>query len=244
MQNKIESSLDLAYDTDASNIMITGDFNYNYLNTAGQRKATSLYEPYGLVQLIDEPSHYTESSESIIDLLLTRNASSLLLCGVGDAFLYQNIRYHCPIYAIFNFDKHKHICYKRNIWQYENGNYDLLKQYVNEFDWLSLKSDDVNTYAENVTSKILEFCKCTIPNKKITVRPLDSPWINNEIKKIIRKRKRAHKHAKKVNSPNNWETFRKLRNKSISALREAKKEYKIKLSEKITSGKFSSKDWW
>ena len=91
VQNKIESSLDLAYDTDASNIIITGDFNYNYLNTAGQRKATSLFEPYSLVQLINEPTHYTESSESIIDLLLTRNASSLLLCGVGDAFLDQNI---------------------------------------------------------------------------------------------------------------------------------------------------------
>ena len=44
VQTKIESSLDLAYDTDASNIIITGDFNYNYLNTAGQRKATSLFE--------------------------------------------------------------------------------------------------------------------------------------------------------------------------------------------------------
>ena len=63
VQNKIESSLDLAYDTDTSNIIITGDFNYNYLNTADQRKATSLFEPYGLVQLIDEPTHYTQSSE-------------------------------------------------------------------------------------------------------------------------------------------------------------------------------------
>ena len=242
MQNKIESSLDLAYDTDTSNIIITGDFNYNYLNTAGHGKVTSLFEPYGLVQLIDEPTHYTESSESIIDLLLTRNASSLLLCGVGDAFLDHNIRYHCPIYAIFNFDKHKLLFYKRDIWQYDNGNYDLLKQYVNEFDWLSFKSDNFNIYAENVTSKILEFCKRTILNKTITVRPLDLPWINNEIRKIIRKRKRAHKHAKKVNTPNDWEKFRKLRNKSISALREAKKDYKIKLSEKITSGKFSSKD--
>ena len=203
VQSKIESSLDLAYDADTFNIIITGDFNYNYLNTAGQRKATSLFEPYGLVQLIDEPTHYTESSVSIIDLLLARNASSLLLCGVGDAFLDRNIRYHCPIYPIFNFDKHKQICYKRNIWQYDNGNYDLLKQYANEFDWLSLKSDNVNIYAENVTSKILEFCKCTIPNKTITIRPLDPPWINNEIRKIIKKRKRAHKLAKNVNTPNN-----------------------------------------
>ena len=157
--------MDLAYGTDASNIIITGDFNYNYLNTAGHRKATSLFEPYGLVQLIDEPTHYTESSESIIDLLLTRNASSLLLCGVGDAFLDQNIRYHCPIYAIFNFDKHKRICYKRNIWQYENGNYDLLKQYVNEFDWLSLKSDDVNTYAVQSTLKSLVTGKACGPDQ-------------------------------------------------------------------------------
>ena len=37
--------------------------------------------------------------------------------------------------------------------------------------------------AENVTSKVLEFCKRTIPNKTITVRPLDPPWINNEIGK-------------------------------------------------------------
>ena len=59
------------------------------------RKATSLFEPYSLINLIDEPTHYTETFESIIDLLCTRNASSLLLYGVGDAFLYQNIRYHC-----------------------------------------------------------------------------------------------------------------------------------------------------
>ena len=232
MQNKIESSLDLAYDTDTSNIIITGDFNYNYLNTAGQRKVTSLFEPYGLVQLIDEPTHYTEFSESIFDLLLTRNASSLLLCGVGDAFLDHNIRYHCPIYAIFNFDKHKLLFYKRNIWQYDNGNYDLLKQYVNEFIWLSFKSDNFNIYAENVTSKILEFCKRTILNKTITVRLLDLPWINNEIRKIIRKRKRAHKHAKKVNTPNNWKNLENLETKVSLPLGKQKRIIKLNFQKK------------
>ena len=41
--------------------------------------------------------------------------------------------------------------------------------------------------------------------------------------------------------PNNWEKIRKLRNKSISNLREAKKEYKIKLSEKIHQRNFRAK---
>ena len=45
VKHKIEWSLDLAYDTDISNIIITGDFNYNYLNAAGWRKTSSLFEP-------------------------------------------------------------------------------------------------------------------------------------------------------------------------------------------------------
>ena len=96
----------------------------------------------------------------------------------------------------------------------------------------------------NVTSKIIEFCKRTIPNKMITIRPLDLPWINNEIRTIIRKRKRAHKPAKKWTHQTIGNNFQNSKNKSISALSVAKHEYKIKLSEKITSGKFSSKDWW
>ena len=209
VHNKIESSIDLAFDTNIPNIIITGDFNYNYSNISSRRKATSLFDQYGLVQLIDEPTHFTETSDSIIDLLLARNISSVILSGVGDAFLDQNVRYHCPIYAIFNFDKCKQHCFKRTIWKYDDGNYDLLKQYVRDSDWSSLKNDNINTYAEDVTSKILELCKLTIPNKVITVRPQNPPWFNNEIRKIIRKRKRAHRHAKKVNTPTGWEKVSK-----------------------------------
>ena len=89
VHNKIESSIDLAFDTNIPNIIITGDFNYNYSNISSRRKATSLFDQYGLVQLIDEPTHFTETSDSII-LLLARNISSVILSSVGDAFLDQN----------------------------------------------------------------------------------------------------------------------------------------------------------
>ena len=81
-------------------MIITDNFNYNYSSISSP--SASLFNPYGVVQLIDEPTHLTETSESIIDLLLARNISSLFLTGVGDAFLGQNVRYHCSIYAIFN----------------------------------------------------------------------------------------------------------------------------------------------
>ena len=54
---------------------------------------------------------------------------------------------------------------------------------VTDFDWLSLKSDNVNIFAENVASNNLEFCSLTIPNNMITVRPLRPPWINSEFRK-------------------------------------------------------------
>ena len=68
--------------------------------------------------------------------MLARNNSSVILSGVGDAFFDQNVKYHCPIYAIFNFDKCKQFCFEKTIWKCDDGNYDLLKQY---FDWSGLK---------------------------------------------------------------------------------------------------------
>ena len=42
---------------------------------------------------------------SIIDLFLVSSKNRVLLSGVGEPFLDQNIRYHCPIYCVYNFDK-------------------------------------------------------------------------------------------------------------------------------------------
>ena len=61
------------------------------------RKITSLCEQLSLVQSIEEPTHFTETS-SLIDLLLINNNEHLILSGVGGPFLQQDIRYHCPVF--------------------------------------------------------------------------------------------------------------------------------------------------
>ena len=165
INNKIEQSIDLAYDTNIPHIIVAGDFNYNYLEPAGRHKILSIFNQYNLDQVISEPTHYTEKSSSLIDLLFTNNQTNILYSGVGEAFLDQNIRYHCPIYAIFKFDKYKQQSFKRKIWKYDYGNYELLKEYINTFDWTSLKHENINIYAEKITDKISELCDKTIPNK-------------------------------------------------------------------------------
>ena len=108
INNKIEQSTDLVYDTNIPHIIVAGDFDYNYVEPAGRQNVLSIFNQYNLDQVISEPTHHTEKSSSLLtDLLFTNNQTNILYSGVGEAFLDQNIRHHCPIYAIFKFDKYK-----------------------------------------------------------------------------------------------------------------------------------------
>lgn len=154
------------------------------------------------------------------------------------------MRYHCPIFSVFNFDKCKQNCFKRKIWKYDDGNYELLNNLVSEFDWSSIKSDNINLYAECFTEKILEFCHLAIPHKMIIVRPSDPPCFNNCVRRAIRKRKRAHKRAKRIDTEEAWRKFRVLRNTCVKVIKNAKHEYKFNLVKRIAYDDISSKDWW
>ena len=65
------------------------------------RKIETLCQMYNLSNIISEPTHFTESSSSLIDLFLVTNKNHILLSGVGEPFLGQNIRFHCPIYSVY-----------------------------------------------------------------------------------------------------------------------------------------------
>ena len=88
-------------------------------------------------------------------------------------------------------------------------------------DWKALHNPDINIYAKRLIDKILELSKDCIPNKIVTIQPSDSPWMTSSIKRYIRKRKRAYHRAKQTNFMNDWNTFRRLRNKTM--IRESKK---------------------
>ena len=177
--NSLEDSIHLAIDTEIDNVIITGNLNFNMSNPQSARKIQSLSEQFSLRQCISEPTHFTEHSSSLIDILLLTKPNHLILSGVGDPFLQQDVRYHCPIYGIFNFAKPKQKSYTRHIWKYEQGDYVTLKHMANTFDWTSLKHEDINIYSANITEKILEISKFCIPNKIIRIRPSEPTLMNS-----------------------------------------------------------------
>ena len=130
----IEDSIHSAVDTGINDIIITGDFNLNVLNNPSFQKVKTLCNQFALHQSINEPTHFTENSSSGIDLILVSNKYHLVLSGVGDPFLNQEVRYHCPIYGVFKFSKPKQNTYTRHIWSSGRGNYELLRQKASNTD--------------------------------------------------------------------------------------------------------------
>ena len=158
--SSIEDSIALAVDSPGiSEIIITGDFNLNVLSPLTARKIDSICTQFSFYQSIDQPTHFTENSSSLIDILLVNNKTHLIVSGVGDPFLNQEIRYHCPIYGIFRFSKPKFVSFTRHIWNYDQGNYELLRNKATFFNWDSVKDNDINTYANKINTTVTSIAK-------------------------------------------------------------------------------------
>ena len=100
----------------------------------------------------------------------------------------------------------------RSIRLYEKGNYDDLRRDLQSVQWdILIIENDVNQSVTNVTSTILQIALSNVPNKAITIRTKDCPWITNDIKHTIRKKNHHHTRAKRSKSVLHWERFRHIR---------------------------------
>ena len=196
-----------------------------------------------LVQLIREPTHFTENSSSHTDLIFTLNEPFVIFSGVGEALLGQNL-HHCSDFAVFSFDKYKQRCFRRRTWKYDEADYVRLNQIIIDFDWSIIKSEDIEIYATNITDNFMEYCSLAIPNKMVTISSFAPPRLNTRVRSAIRKRKRSHKFAERLNNEDAWRKYRVLRNESTKLLGTAKHDFKSNLANKLNSENMSSKDWW
>ena len=122
-------------------------------------KITSLCKQFDLKQTIDEPTHFTEYSSTLLDIVLTSDADHLIFSGAGDPFLTQTVRYHCLTYGIFNFNKPKRISFCRHTWSFKRGDYDTLREKASLTNWDSFYDTDINIHAQNISNHIIAIAK-------------------------------------------------------------------------------------
>ena len=120
----------------------------------------------------------------------------------------------------------------------------MFRQFVADFNWDSIKREDVNQYALNFTDKLINLAQDCIPHKQVRIRPQDLPWINGTIRKLMRKRNRLYKKYKRNKTVENYESFKDIRNNVTSSLRKSKKEYFKSLADKLKSASLATSDYW
>ena len=119
-----------------------------------------------------------------------------------------------------------------------------MRERASAVPWDNLQHDEIDVYAENIFSAVENIARECIPNRNVRIKASEPPWITSSIKSLIRKRKRAYKKARKTNVVGHWQSFKGIRNKVITMIRQAKDSFHDKLSSKLKSHKLCSKDWW
>ena len=115
---------------------------------------------------------------------------------------------------------------------------------ITHFTENSCHDNDIDVCANNLNAAITGLALECIPNRVVRIKPSDPPWITSTLKRFIRKRKRAYRKAKKTNLESNWKKFRKLRNRTITMIRDSKQSFYDKIADKLKCETLSSKDWW
>ena len=86
---------------------------------------------------------------------------------------------HCVIYVVLKFKKKQNICYTRNIYNYNQADFDGLQNCINIFNWDNIfVSNDANIIAGLMVKTTSNCIDDFIPHKCVTIRQNDAPWMN------------------------------------------------------------------
>ena len=234
-------------DKEDKEIILLGDTNCDLTITAPDHPAgnnskhiRSLYELFSLKQLIEEPTRVTLTSSSINDHIATTSARNIIESGVHKVSMSDHYMIFCvrkfegalkkehkvvTTRSMKNFDKDAFladvagICWERGFDETDDGNV-LVTQ------WSTLFSLIIDKHA---------------PIKTLRVSERYCPWVNEDLKRLIRSRDKLKKASVKSRSLILMSSYRHIRNKINKQNSELKRQY---FSERLAQAKGNMKESW
>ena len=178
----------------------------------------------------------------MLDLILTDSPGYIFDSGISEPIGDPN---HCCIYCKVKINLKKPHAYTRLIWKYHVGDFLGLNDCLLNAPWAPMDIFlDINDASDYFRTLFLDTCKEFIPTKKVTIRPKDKPWINNALRKLFRERNRAYKKWKKHSSDTNLENYNQIKREVIAVKKDAKHNYFLRLSNKLTDPNTGPKEYW
>ncbi len=205
-------------------IVVMGDLNCNLLKTASL-EAKMLVDTcieLNLVQLIKDPTRITPRTTSLLDVIMTSSYSNVKNSGVIDT----GISDHCLIYCTIKLKINKPQCHYLNTRSYKNYDPVCFSAELLELPFFEVYfTDDVNVKLDLFNQLFLNTLNKHAPIKHIKIRGKSHPFIDDEIKQLIKLRDRKLNIFKQSRHMEDWKDYKQLRNSVKSSLRTAESNY-------------------
>ena len=220
-------------------LYIMGDVNidFNDKKDAATKKIISLIKPYGLSQLIKQPTRFSRDKDSILDVFIT-NSGSIRNVGVCDV----NISDHQMILLTRKKIKtiHKKCAFTGR--SYRNYNKNEFQDTLRNADWENFdNSNDVSDKWEILIDLINTIIDKKCPVKSYKVKQQKEPWITPPLLELIKDKDHALKKAKRKKDDLLWKEAKRLRNDCTKRLRTARADY---IKENLENNLGNSKKIW
>ena len=200
--------------------------NCNYLAESRNSELinlTEISEVYQLTQIINKPTRITVTSKSLIDLIFTNQESRVVSHGVIDC----GISDHCLVYVVRKIavptnNRHKYITTR----SFKNFNSSFFIQELQSLPWGDIEFLDSPDEMWDVWKQLFtSVANKHAPLKTKRVRHKVSPWLTPDLKGMIIKRNHYKKKAVRSGDLNDWNEYRRVRNKTNNKLRDTKAAY-------------------
>ena len=220
-------------------LLITGDLNCNLLEP-GCSEAVALLDfckSVNLTQLINEPTCVTETSSTLLDVIITSNinlveSSGVLPCHISDHYLV-----HATLKLMIIKPPSRFV--KLRSFRHYDGQQFLADLERIPWDEVALV-DDASEMLDNFNNKLIDVLDRHAPVKTIRIKRRCCPFVDAEIRDLMHNRNILVKRARQTRLPVDWEEYHSSRERIKSELRNAEKEF---VKRKLESSSNTSSKW-
>ena len=203
---------------ESNHLISMGDLNNFFLSLPSN--INDLIRINGLFNAIHQPTHFDSrtGSSSLLDPILITDSDTIHI----DRSISGHDGTNITIRSGYSNSK----SFKRLIWDYKKGDYNIMKHKIWEFDWDALikREPDIDKACINFTNVILSVSEECIPRREVTIRCNDKIWFDSNIRREIRKRDRFRRKYLKLKTALSQTIFKQQRNR-VNNLKKQLKEF-------------------
>ena len=136
--------------------------------------------------------------------------------------------------------------YTRRLWEYKKANIGLIRSSLASIPWQNIFNNmSPDQMTETFNSKVLDIMTSLIPNKLVTIRDSDAPWVTPEVKTALRKNKRVFKKwVARGKSLEGRPLVIEVQSETNNIISSAKSAYTQNLGDKICDPTTGPKCFW